>query len=275
MNFGIFHPQIFYAILECDKLYLRLILLTEDVNIRDIHGETPLEWAADTNDPEIIKMLVAAGAVVNTFDVLTRTPLYKAVRGNRVKAAGALVEAGAEVNIADRINGETLLHHAASRGYMEMVKLLIGAGAFLNPPDSLRMTPLHKAAGHGFTGTVKALLEAGANVNEMDRFREAPLHMAARSGHTETVMALLEATADVNTINDCVTTACHAARSNDHEACAEYLRFVSGPWTLGWKSNLAKMPGFVRKRAFMAILCLRSFRLDPYIIREVLCRCHL
>ena len=113
------------------------------------------------------------------------------------------------------------------------------------------------------------------NPNKADRYRLTPLHWAAESGHTATAKALVEAGADVKKATNSGKTPLQLAHSYHRKACIEYLRFVSGPWTLGRKSNLTKMPESARRRAFTAILCLTRLRVSRDIEEEVLRHCHL
>jgi ankyrin repeat protein len=55
--------------------------------------------------------------------------------------------------------GNTFLHYAAYDGNIEVVKLLIKKGAYVNATDYDGYTPLHKAAFKGHIEIVKLLIE--------------------------------------------------------------------------------------------------------------------
>ena len=56
------------------------------------------------------------------------TPLHRAVKYDQVELVELLLAAGAEVNTADG-NGETPLHTATWKGYAGIASLLLAAGA--------------------------------------------------------------------------------------------------------------------------------------------------
>ncbi|MDJ0632365.1 MAG: sigma-70 family RNA polymerase sigma factor [Xenococcaceae cyanobacterium MO_188.B29] len=66
----------------------------------------------------------------------------------------------------------TSLHLAAHRGYLDIVKLLIDAGADVNAKEGnySKSTPLHWAAKEGNLQVVKLLVESGAKLNVKDNW---------------------------------------------------------------------------------------------------------
>lgn len=96
--------------------------------------------------------------------------------------------------------GMTALHWASNAGHIDIVELLVGAGADLDrvEPDS-RWTPLHFACAKPEHETVaRVLIDAGADVNALDNVQWSALHLACDRGYLDTVRALLEAGADVH-----------------------------------------------------------------------------
>lgn len=87
---------------------------------------------------------------------------------------------------------------AASKGYLEIVKLLIQNGAeyasvMPNPKDEHhRAAPLVSAVRGGNLEMVKLFLDAGADVNQSERFGSTPLEEAAELKHTEILELLLK-----------------------------------------------------------------------------------
>lgn len=97
-----------------------------------------------------------------------------------VEVVELLLEAGADVNATYRA-GVTALHTAAGfERCADMVKVLIKAGADVNFGNRHKETPLHQACSHVGEGhpsacVVETLLEAGAEVNAVDRWGSTPV----------------------------------------------------------------------------------------------------
>ena len=86
------------AVKAADQAAIRT-LLTErvDVNTPEADGTTALHWAADGDNPELVELLIRAGADVNQADFTGRTPLAAAERSNspsRRAVMEALTRAG-------------------------------------------------------------------------------------------------------------------------------------------------------------------------------------
>jgi len=73
----------------------------------------------------------------------------------------------------------TALHCACWKGHLEVVQVLIAAGALVNVDnknDHWGTTPLHAAAHANQAKIVEALVAAGADVNAVDGGGKTPLH---------------------------------------------------------------------------------------------------
>ena len=101
------------------------------------------------NLPMVNLLLEYDGAVaLNWFDYVDRTPLMIAVEMEDVAMARRLIEAGADVNAHDAPRaGDTALHVAASNGMLEMVELLLHAGADPTIRSWMWITPLDNVRG--------------------------------------------------------------------------------------------------------------------------------
>jgi uncharacterized protein len=103
--------------------------------------------------------------------------------------------------------GDTPLHWPAHNGFVEIVRLLLDAGADIEADEInwIGGKPLHWASEHE-PGTVELLLERGANVNarivkaDSDFFGATPLIMNARQKNdcSEVTTMLLAAGADIS-----------------------------------------------------------------------------
>ena len=89
---------------------------------------SPLWAAADRGFPEIVSLLLFAGASTESRSRQATTPLLAACRERRCEIARMLLEAGADKDASD-CNGETPLSAASSIGSADIVHLLLEAGA--------------------------------------------------------------------------------------------------------------------------------------------------
>ncbi|MDR3285053.1 MAG: ankyrin repeat domain-containing protein [Holosporales bacterium] len=136
-------------------------------------------------------------ALVNARDVFGWTPLHNAASGGNLEIVKVLLEAGANKDaIYNSYYGITPLHGAAFRGHTKVVKVLLKAGADKDAKGNDGCTPLHRAASEGQVEVVKVLLAAGANKDAKDDYGWTPLHIAVSRGYTEVAEVLLAFGAD-------------------------------------------------------------------------------
>lgn len=79
-------------------------------------------------NPEVVELLLTAGANPNSIDSGGESPLHLAARNGFPTVASSLLKAGADVNKAGE-NGWTPLHLAAKQGRSLVVPTLLDAGA--------------------------------------------------------------------------------------------------------------------------------------------------
>ena len=121
--------------------------------------------------------------------------------------------------------GDTALHLAAAGYRVEIVQLLLAAGADPNATMNHRRSgPLHYAADGYVNGpvwnagrqvkTIQCLLDAGAEINAGDKNGATPLHRAVRTRCAAAVKYLLERGADATLANKPGSTPFHLAVQN-------------------------------------------------------------
>ena len=90
-------------------------------------------------------------------------------------------------------HGNTFLHKAAKEGQVEVVKVLIQAGAQLKVKNKKGCTPLHKAAKEGQVEVVKVLIQAGAQLKVKNKQGHTPKDCAAAANQVDVLNLLTEA----------------------------------------------------------------------------------
>jgi len=90
-------------------------------------------------------------------------------------------------------HGRTPLQFAAVRAHLEVIAMLLTAGAGVDVPCLFGQTPVHLAAFQGADDVVQVLIDAKANVAAEDGSRETALHIAACQGHGSVANRLIAA----------------------------------------------------------------------------------
>jgi ankyrin len=126
-------------------------------------------------------------------------PLADAVQARDAKAARALLQQHVDVD-APQPDGATALHWATHWDDLDVVDLLLRAGANPNAVNELGVPPLLLACTNGSAKIVARLLAGGANPDGAVRTGESALMTASRVGSVDTVRVLLAHQVNVNAV---------------------------------------------------------------------------
>src|SRR5262245_46250805 len=153
-----------------------------DVNARfsGPHAETPLHWAASSDDVEVLDALLDAGADIEASGSVLGggAPLSDAVGFGQWNAARGLIERGATAQ----------LWEAAARGLLDRVEACCEAD---DRPDADQITEACWAACHGGQrNTAEYLLDRGADINWVGYDELTPID-AARREHADALVGWL------------------------------------------------------------------------------------
>ena len=124
---------------------------------QDLTTARPLQIAASVGEKEILSMLLAHGAAIDSVEGQHRTAL----------------------------------HYAARHGQIAMVKLLLEAGANPNALDEDLKSPAMRAAEQRYVDCVLALTEAGADIQLRNAGGQTALHLSAESGAKDVFIFLM------------------------------------------------------------------------------------
>jgi ankyrin repeat protein len=150
-----------------------LITAGADVNARGMgtHGETPLHWAASSDDVAVLDVLVDSGADIEADGAVIGggTPIADAAAFGQWKAARRLIERGAKTN----------LWQSATMGLMDRVREQMHADP---KPAQADVTNAFWCACHGGQReAAEYLLDRGADLNWIGYDNLTALEAAKRS----------------------------------------------------------------------------------------------
>jgi ankyrin repeat protein len=141
-----------------------LVKAGADVDAREHWGgQTALIWAAAQNQPQMVRFLVSKGARVDARSAVRDWP-------RRMTAE----ERPKDMNRG----GMSALLFAAREGHLDVVRVLLDAGARVDFTDPDGSTALIVALMNGHWDTARLLIDAGSDVNHWDWWGQTPLYMA-------------------------------------------------------------------------------------------------
>ena len=119
-----------------------------------------------------------------------RTPLHYAAQFGQFEVVKYIIQFLNEKNPQDS-NGHTPLHLAAGKGHLDIVKFIVSFVNDKNPKSGRywdERTPLHNAAWNGHLDVVKYLVPGIVpDVNVKDTNNKTPLDYAKENGHEDVV----------------------------------------------------------------------------------------
>lgn len=190
----------------------------QTLDIRDSEGFYPLHLAAMQNFTKVAEFLLQNNVTIDISsdeNYKNQTPLYFALEYDHVPMAKVLLDYNASINVKD-IEDNTLLHYAAIRGRVDIVKLFLQKkDTFNGELNTSGYTPLNLAVSHlscdhsnekQQIDIAKLLIEAFPEWININGGREGyyPLHNAIDHNSLNMVKLLVQygASLDVKDNND-------------------------------------------------------------------------
>ena len=160
-DFSSFHKAVYQGDLELVKF---LLGPNTRLDISNNEKMTPLHHAAQFGHLDILKILLENEADVNAQDNKQWTPLHHAAKSGHYEVVIELLNAGANTEVQD-MDMATALHLAA--GFKNIAMLLLENNANIKALDGKDQTVLHYAAMRGELDLIKHFLELDASLLEM------------------------------------------------------------------------------------------------------------
>uniref|UniRef100_A0A1I7V877 ANK_REP_REGION domain-containing protein n=4 Tax=Loa loa TaxID=7209 RepID=A0A1I7V877_LOALO len=163
-----------------------------------ISNQTPLHFAcsrASKRGFRVVQLLLKhwkEGRLVE--DLQKCLPINYAVKCGNIETVKLLLEIDDSNQLMHvDANGDSLLHIACRSDKNNMLQFLMNYNQIdINTTNSMGWTILHEAALKGNVSLLKILHKLGANANIADKEDRTPLHIAAAAGHTNIAHLLIE-----------------------------------------------------------------------------------
>lgn len=211
--------EIFDIVRAGDTARLKALLAANPaaVNARNERGHSPVLIAQYHHKRDAVAVLLAAGPELDLFDA--------ASVGDTARVAALLDRDPSLVN-AYSSDGFYPLGLAAFFGHPDTVRLLLRRGADVTQVarNPMRVQALNAAVGGRSMESVRLLVEAGAPIDPQQQEGWTPLHAAVHQGSLDMTRYLLEHGADPNIHNEKGKSAIGLAADEGHVAILKLLK---------------------------------------------------
>ena len=196
-----------------DDIVKNLLQKRVNVESRCAKGRTPLTCAVVTGNEVTVRLLLQAGALVDTMS-WGMTPLHEAIHSGDLRMVKLLLSHHANINIK------------ASREYVKPSSITLGRveANSSTSHDECVWTPLFRAVNSGREDIVQLLIEEGADIDARGPSELTALMLAVKDQHDSVTKVLLEKGADTAATDESGWTALHqAAHTPGREIAASLL----------------------------------------------------
>lgn len=167
----------------------KLLAQGVDIETRDKNGRSALLLATHRNAIETARILIEAGADVNAMDNILDSPYLYAGAEGRLEILRMTLARGADLASVNRYGGTALIP-AAHHGHIETVDELLKTDIDIDHVNNLGWTALLEAiilgdGGPTYIEIVRLLIDAGADVGIADNDNISPLSHAIDADYTE------------------------------------------------------------------------------------------
>ena len=228
------------------------------VDITDEEGRTILHCAAGEGQIKVVELLIERGCRIDLVDNNGWTPsicaiahgcmetleLLKQIKGPCEEqdlmcvmdsGSRSYIDFAATYDYFDRQNSGTPLHHAAAKGDLPMVYMLLRLGRSMTKVADNMGTPLHQAVAKGHMDVVLLLLREGCPIDVVDGAGRSIFNYAVTSGQIDMIKMLATKGFSVNKGDNKGWTPLHEAAVNGQ------LETVRTLLELGGRESMTKV----------------------------------
>lgn len=176
----------------------KLLAQGVDIEARDTNGRSALLLASHHNSINVARILIDAGADVNAMDNISDSPFLYAGAEGRLEILRMTLSNGADLASVNRYGGTALIP-AAHHGHIETVRELLDTEIDIDHINNLGWTALLEAiilgdGGPTYIEIVRLLVEAGADIKIADENGVSPLAHASSRNYAQIVDLLRSTT---------------------------------------------------------------------------------
>lgn len=124
----------------CSELIKRGV----DLNVKNLHGYSPLHVYAEHGQDDLIRLAVEHAAYINRKDNRGQSPLYFACKADKEATYDTIVSLGGEVNALTK-ELDSPMHWAARNGNASLAGKMIARGAHAHGENNMGETPISLA----------------------------------------------------------------------------------------------------------------------------------
>jgi hypothetical protein len=156
----------------CDGNLQRVdsLLQTQDVNVLDDKGRTPLLYATGCRRPKVFDLLLSKGADVNIGDQNGLYPILFAVQFGNEKFVDSLLAHNANVNVQGE-DGNAPIHKSVLQGNVSITQKLLQAEAHVMQFNKRGNSPLEIAMREQYDTIANILISKGADASKVKTFQ--------------------------------------------------------------------------------------------------------
>ncbi|XP_061527756.1 LOW QUALITY PROTEIN: ankyrin repeat and death domain-containing protein 1A [Phycodurus eques] len=193
-----------------------------NANAKNVHNRTALHYAVAGKNKEAVELLLRRRVQVDQRDKFGVAPIHLAAWFGSLEILKLLVRAGAEQKIENE-EGLNILHCAAINNHTEIVEYIVNDLQMkeLDVDDKSGHCAFAMAAEHGCMQMLEMLMDSVTTMATMrtNKRGDTPLHLATRNGHLDVVQLLLHSFDTRDEVNMDGETALFQAAENAQEQC--------------------------------------------------------